>query len=89
MKTETIAAIATSLSESGISIIRLSGTEAISIADKIFYSESGKKVTGFKSHTLHYGFIKEQEEIVDEVILSVMKTPKRKAILNLFIIFYY
>ena len=76
MKTETIAAIATSLSESGISIIRLSGTEAISIADKIFYSESGKKVTGFKSHTLHYGFIKEQEEIVDEVILSVMKTPK-------------
>lgn len=76
MKTETIAAIATSLSESGISIIRISGTEAITIADKIFYSESGKKVSGFKSHTLHYGFIKEKEEIIDEVILSVMKAPK-------------
>lgn len=76
MKTETIAAIATSLSESGISIIRISGDDVFSIADKIFYSESGKKVSGFKSHTLHYGFIKENDEIVDEVILSVMKAPK-------------
>lgn len=76
MKTETIAAIATSLSESGISIIRISGDQAISVANRIFFSQSGKKVSDFKSHTIHYGFIQDEEKVVDEVILSVMKAPK-------------
>ena len=54
---ETIAAIATSLSESGISIIRVSGPDAFSIGDRIFKGKDGKKVSEYKSHTIHYGFI--------------------------------
>ncbi|MCR4748516.1 MAG: tRNA uridine-5-carboxymethylaminomethyl(34) synthesis GTPase MnmE [Lachnospiraceae bacterium] len=73
---ETIAAIATSLSESGISIIRVSGPDAFSIGDRIFKGKDGKKVSEYKSHTIHYGFICFNDEITDEVILSVMKAPK-------------
>ena len=73
---ETIAAIATSLSESGISIIRVSGPDAFSIGDRIFKGSGDKKVSEYRSHTIHYGFIKDNEEIIDEVILSVMKAPK-------------
>ncbi len=73
---ETIAAIATSLSESGISIIRVSGPDAFSIGDRIFKGKDGKKVSEYKSHTIHYGFICFNDEITDEVILSVMKSPK-------------
>ena len=76
MKTETIAAIATSISESGISIIRISGDDSFTIVDKIFYSKSGKSVLDFKSHTIHYGYIKDGDEIIDEVIISIMKAPK-------------
>ena len=73
---ETIAAIATHLSESGISIIRVSGPDAFIIGDQIFKGADGKKVTEYKSHTIHYGFIVQNDEIIDEVILSVMKAPK-------------
>ena len=73
---ETIAAIATHLSESGISIIRVSGPDALIIGDKIFKGNSTKKVSEYRSHTIHYGFIKDGEEVIDEVILSVMKAPK-------------
>lgn len=76
MKTETIAAIATSLSESGISIIRISGDDAIDITDHIFYSKSGKKLSDFKSHTIHYGFIKDEDKILDEVMVSIMRAPR-------------
>ncbi len=75
MKTETIAAIATSLSESGISIIRISGEQALEVADKIVVTKSGKKVSEFKSHTIHYGHIMDGEVIVDEVMVSFMKAP--------------
>ena len=76
MKTETIAAIATSLSESGISIIRISGEDAVRVADKIFVSKSGRKVSDFKSHTIHYGYVISNNETVDEILLSVMLAPR-------------
>ena len=73
---ETIAAIATGLSESGISIIRVSGPDAFSIADRIFKSADKKSLFDFESHTIHYGFIVSNEDIIDEVILSIMKSPR-------------
>ncbi len=76
MKTDTIAAIATALSDSGIGIIRISGEEAIFVADRIFRNKYGqRKLSGVKSHTIHYGFIVENDSIIDEVMVSVMKAP--------------
>ena len=75
---ETIAAIATALSDSGIGIVRISGENAIYIVDSIFRSTSGKKIlTKVQSHTIHYGYIVDKDEnIIDEVMTSVMKAPK-------------
>ena len=75
MKTETIAAIATSLNTSGISIIRISGDDSVSIADKIFVSKNNMKVSDFKSHTIHYGYIADHENYIDEVLVSYFKGP--------------
>lgn len=69
----TIAAIATPPGEGAIGIIRLSGAEAIAIADKIFY---GKKLEAQPSHTIHFGKIKDGDEVVDEVVASLYKGPK-------------
>lgn len=77
MKTDTIAAIATAMNNAGISIIRISGEEALNIADRIFKSRSGdKKVSLMPSHTIHYGYIVDKEVIIDEVMLLIMKGPK-------------
>lgn len=77
IKTETIAAVATAMSESGIGVIRISGEDAIVIADKIYRTKNGKqKLKEFKSHTIHYGFIIDEGEILDEVMISVMKSPR-------------
>jgi len=77
MKTDTIAAIATALSESGIGIIRISGPEAIEVADRIFVTKSGKRILkDCETHTIHYGFIKNKDEIVDEVMVSLMRAPR-------------
>lgn len=78
MKTDTIAAAATAMSDSGIGIIRVSGDDAFSIVDKIYRNVKMQRVlTGYRSHTIHYGFIIEENEIViDEVMVSVMKAPK-------------
>lgn len=76
MKKDTIAAIATALSDSGIGIIRISGEEAISVADRIFRNKYGqKKLSGVKSHTIHYGFIVEDnaEEIDSEEKSTINK----------------
>ena len=73
---DTIAAIATGTTNAGISIIRISGLDAIAIADKLFISKKGnKRLKNVKSHTLHYGIITEGESIIDEVLVSVMKAP--------------
>lgn len=70
---DTIAAIATALGKGAISIIRVSGNEAISLVDQIW---DGKDLTKVKSHTIHYGHIVYQNEIIDEVLVSIMKAPK-------------
>lgn len=76
MKTETIAAIATGLSNAGISIVRISGDEAFHIIERIYHSKSGNKLlSNEKSHTLHYGFIMDEEKVVDEVMVAIMKAP--------------
>lgn len=75
-ETETIAAIATAMSNSGIGIIRISGDEAIDIADKMFKSiKEGKKLACVKSHTVHFGHIIDGENVIDEVLVTVMRGP--------------
>lgn len=77
-KNDTIAAIATALSDSGIGIIRISGDDAIYIVDSIFRSPSGKRIlTKVQSHTIHYGYIVDSDEnVIDEVMVAVMKAPR-------------
>lgn len=77
MRLDTIAAIATALSDSGIGIIRVSGGEAIQVVNKIFQNKKKHHALGgYASHTIHYGYIVDQEErVVDEVMVSVMKAP--------------
>ena len=70
---DTIAAISTALGVGAISIIRVSGKDSIAIVNKIF---KGKDLTQVSSHTIHYGHIIDNEEIVDEVLVSVMRAPK-------------
>jgi len=70
---DTIVAISTAMGIGAISIVRLSGPEAIEIANKVF---KGKDLTKVNSHTINYGFIKEDNTIIDEVLVSVMKAPK-------------
>ncbi|MDD6571800.1 MAG: tRNA uridine-5-carboxymethylaminomethyl(34) synthesis GTPase MnmE [Thermoflexaceae bacterium] len=73
---DTIAAISTgNVTNSGIGIIRMSGDEAIIIADKIFHSKSGKKLSDVPSHTIHYGNIVDGNEVLDEVLVMLMKNP--------------
>ncbi|MBR5917734.1 MAG: tRNA uridine-5-carboxymethylaminomethyl(34) synthesis GTPase MnmE, partial [Lachnospiraceae bacterium] len=76
MNMDTIAAICTALSPSGIGIIRISGEEAVTIADKVFKSPKGDKLCDSESHTIHYGHIVDGDEIVDEVLVMLMKGPR-------------
>lgn len=77
MKTDTIAAIATAMSNSGIGIVRISGDEAFEVADRIFKPKKGnRKVSDMDTHTIHYGYIIDDKEIVDEVMLLIMKSPR-------------
>lgn len=76
MKTDTIAAIATAMSNSGIGIIRISGAEAVEIADRVYRSKSGKKkLMNQKTHTVHYGYIYDGNDMIDEVMVLIMKGP--------------
>ena len=70
---DTITAISTPLGEGAIGIVRLSGTDAIAIANKVF---KGKNLETVDSHTINYGHIVENNEIIDEVMVSVMRAPK-------------
>lgn len=70
---DTIVAISTALGVGAISIIRVSGKDAIPIVNKIF---KGKNLNTVPTHTIHYGHIIDQSEIIDEVLVSVMKSPK-------------
>lgn len=76
MKTDTIAAIATSMSNSGIGIVRISGPDSVKIADKIYKSKNNKKkLCDQKTHTIHYGYIYDGDELIDEVMVVIMKAP--------------
>ena len=73
----TIAAISTAVSASGIGIIRISGPEAMDVISRIYRSKGGKKkIKEVPTHTIHYGYIYDGEEIVDEVLVMVMRAPK-------------
>ncbi len=73
---DTIAAISTPLGEGGIGIVRISGKEAFKIADKVFVPSSGVKPSSCSNATVHHGFIDKGGEVVDEVLLTVMKSPR-------------
>ena len=88
MKSDTIAAVATGMTDSGIGIVRISGEDSIDVVDKIYRTKSGKYgLRDFKSHTIHYGYIVEGEKcnqgnvvleeskVIDEVMVSLMKAP--------------
>lgn len=74
-KSDTIAAIATGLTNSGVGIIRISGPEAVAVGDRLFRSKKGVKLKEVSSHTIHYGHVYDGEEMVDEVLTSVMLAP--------------
>lgn len=76
MKSDTIAAIATAMTPSGIGIIRISGDDSFELIDKIYKSKSGKKLLSqCDSHTVHYGFIYDGDEKIDEVMVLIMRAP--------------
>ncbi|MCM1045381.1 MAG: tRNA uridine-5-carboxymethylaminomethyl(34) synthesis GTPase MnmE [Candidatus Gastranaerophilales bacterium] len=90
MKTDTIAAIATALSDSGIGIVRISGENAIEVGDKVFRTPGGRRILkNVPSHTIQYGYIVDDSDtghferkgslgyqVLDEVMVSVMKGPR-------------
>ncbi|MDD3138179.1 MAG: tRNA uridine-5-carboxymethylaminomethyl(34) synthesis GTPase MnmE [Lachnospiraceae bacterium] len=72
----TIVAISTAMTNSGIGIVRISGKEALTIIDKIYRSKSGNKVLSKEpTHTIHYGYIADGEEVIDEVLVMLMHGP--------------
>ena len=76
MNKDTIAAIATAMTSSGIGIVRMSGPDSFEIIDQIFQpKKEGKKLSNEKGYSLHYGFIKDQEEVIDEVLVLAMRGP--------------
>ncbi len=72
---DTIAAISTPIGEGGIAIIRLSGPNALAVGDRIFHSREGR-VSEFPSHTLHFGTIGKNGEMIDQVMLAVLRAPR-------------
>lgn len=76
MRTDTIAAIATAVSNGGISIIRVSGDEALDVVDKVYRSKEGKQtLKTFDSHTIHFGYMVDEGITIDEVLVSVFLAP--------------
>lgn len=78
MEFDTIAAISTPMGEGAIAIVRLSGDDAITIANKLYAGPSGKQLLNVPTHTIHYGNIADPDtgHIVEEVMVSVLKGPK-------------
>lgn len=76
IKSETIAAIATGMSDSGIGIVRISGDDAFSIASLIFKTKSGNTFNNFESHRVYYGYIFDGDKPIDEVLTIFLKAPK-------------
>ena len=77
MKGDTIAAISTAAGGSGIGIIRVSGSEAISVVDRVYRSKKNRKrIADQDSHTVHYGYIYDGDDPVDEVLVVLMRAPR-------------
>ena len=76
-QTSTIAALATAPGTGGIGIIRVSGPEAVSLVQKIYQSPSGRLLEKARTHTIHYGFIKDPatNEVIDQVLVMLMRAP--------------
>ena len=72
---DTIAAIATAPGEGGIGIIRISGPKSLEVAEEIFFSMSGKKISEYPARTLIFGNIKDGDKKIDEVLVAYMKGP--------------
>jgi len=73
---DTIAAIATGMTDAGISIIRICGQDAVNVGDKIFKMKSGKTLSDTESNTINYGHIYDGDEKIDQVLVSIMRNPK-------------
>src|SRR5947207_13531598 len=75
---ETIAAIATPIGEGGLALVRLSGPNALKIADQTFQpiGKSARKPSEAATHTIHYGRVMRGSKVVDEVLLAVMRAPR-------------
>ena len=74
---DTIAAVATAMSASGIGIVRISGEDCMDVIHRIYRSKGGKfDIRTADSHTIHYGYIYDGEEIIDEVLVMIMKAPR-------------
>lgn len=78
MEMDTIAAISTPAGEGAIAIVRLSGEDAVKIADKVYHGSKGKRLQEEATHTIHYGHLKDPDngQTVEEVMVSVMRGPK-------------
>ena len=74
--TDTIAAIATAMGNSGIGIVRITGENAVEVAEKVFREPGKKKLSEAESHTIHYGYVYDGDEAVDEVLLMLMRGPR-------------
>lgn len=74
--TDTIAAIATAMGNSGIGIVRISGENAVEVTEKVFREPGKKKLSEAESHTIHYGYVYDGDEAVDEVLLMLMRGPR-------------
>lgn len=73
----TIAAISTAMSPSGIGIVRISGKSSMDVISRVYRSKGGKKnILNASDHTIHYGYVYDGEECIDEVLVMIMKGPK-------------
>lgn len=71
----TVAAISTAMTNSGIGIVRMTGQESFEIIDKVYSGKNEKRLSDQKSHTIHYGYIMDGEETIDEVLVMLMRGP--------------
>ena len=76
LNNDTIAAVSTALTNSGIGIIRISGDRAVETADRIFRKPNGRKLKDEKTFTIHYGHIYDGDQMIDEVLVMLMRGPK-------------
>ncbi|MGN6386205.1 MAG: tRNA uridine-5-carboxymethylaminomethyl(34) synthesis GTPase MnmE [Verrucomicrobiota bacterium] len=76
MSFETIAAISTPIGESGLAVVRLSGTDALRIADRVLDLGKGKTLTDAPTHTVHYGHVVRDGKRIDEVLATILRAPR-------------